>query len=402
MMTISLLQADAELSSDITFHAPLTPRGSKPKAIFLTGATGFLGAYLLDELLRQTHDAVVYCLVRSPDNVTALARLKAHLGTYELWREADAERIIPVAGDLSHPGMGLAEADYCRFAEKIDVIFHNGAWINALLSYADLKAVNVEGTREILRFAGAIRTKPLHYISTLALFFSNAHASRVISENDVPILDDGLRGGYKQTKWVAEQMVRNAQSLGLPATIYRPGRIFGHSDTGVNANLQDVLCSVLKGCIHLGKYPDLVVTIDITPIDYVSRGIVFLSLNEAFYGRTFHFCNPEPIPWNALMAILQDLGYPLEGMSYTQWVESLKQYSMEHPKASFFRQLRVLLRSPIYLFSDDKPHAFGTETARMLEVASVTCPPIDRKLMATCFAYFSRCGFLSTDNRKSS
>jgi thioester reductase-like protein len=393
MLDLNVLRADAELGPEFEFREPAPPPGSAPEAIFLTGATDFLGAYLLDELLRETQ-ADIYCLVRSTDPEAGLARLEAHLQTAGLWREADARRIVPVSGDLAHPRFGLADPDYQRLAERIDSVFHNGAWINAFLSYADLKTVNVEGTREILRFAGTARTKPFHYISTLALFFSHAHANRVLSETDEPLLDEGLRGGYKQTKWVAERLVRNAAARGLPSVVYRPGRIFGHSRTGFNANLNDVLCTVLKGCLQLGKYPDESVEIDITPVDYVSRGIVHLAKDPKSLGRIFHFCNPKPIAWNALMALLRELGHPLEGLPYSQWVEALKQHSAAHPKESFYRQLRLLMRSPIYLFSHDKPSSFGTETARRLAEASILCPPLDKDLMAVFMGYFQRCGYL--------
>lgn len=385
------MRSDAELDAGINYAAPTAD--AEPGAVLLTGATGFLGAYLLDELLRRT-DAVIHCLVRAADQEAAAARLRKHLRNLGLWREEAGRRVVAVAGDLSRPRLGLAEADYRRLAHDIDTIYHNGAWINALLPYADLKAVNVEGTREILRFAGTVRTKPVHYLSTLALFFGDAHARHPLAETDIPVLDEGLRGGYKQTKWVAEQLVRNAQARGLPAAIHRPGRILGHSQTGVNSNLQDVLCTVLKGCVLLGKAPDVDTVIDLTPVDYVSRAIVHLARSGEAYGRAFHLCNPRPIAWNALMDLVRDLGHPLESLPYPEWVEALRRHSAQNPGVSFYRQLRLLLRSPIYLFAQDKPLFSADATHRALAAASIDCPRIDRKLMAAYFAHFRQCGYL--------
>lgn len=400
MSSLNLLRADAELDPDIGFSAPPAP--AAPAAILLTGATGFLGAYLLHELLDQT-DAVVHCLIRAADADAAILRLRRHLENCGLWRENLAPRIAAVAGDLARPRLGLADGEYARLAERIDAVYHNGAWINAFLSYADLKAVNVEGTRAILRFAGTARTKPVHYVSTLALFFGSAHAGCPLAEETIPVLDAGLKGGYKQTKWVAEQLVRNAETRGLPTAIYRPGRIFGHSRTGTNANLQDILCTILKACVQLGTYPEVDTGIDITPVDYVSRAIVHLSLSEdqPAFGRAFHLRNPQPVGWGEFMGMVRNLGYPLAGLPYPQWVEEIRQYSARHPGESFYRQLRVLMRSPIYLFSPDKPQYCGEATRLRLAKADIVCPRVERDLLATYFGYFERCGFLSGSNSNS-
>lgn len=394
MSILNLLRADAELDPDIGFSAPPAPL--VPGSVLLTGATGFLGAYLLHELLDQTN-ATVHCLVRAADADAACSRLQRHLEHCGLWREDLAARIVALAGDLARPRLGLADGEYARLAESIDAVYHNGAWINAFLSYADLKAVNVEGTRAILRFAGTARTKPVHYVSTLALFFGSAHAGRSLTEQAIPVLDAGLKGGYKQTKWVAEQLVRHAEARGLPTAIYRPGRILGHSQTGMNANLQDILCTILKACVQLGKYPEVDTGIDVTPVDYVSRAIVHLSLSQEgpAFGRAFHLRNPQPVDWGEFMGMVRNLGYPLAGLPYGQWLEEIRQYSARHPGESFYRQLRLLMRSPIYLFSPDKPQYCGEATTLRLAEANIVCPRVERELMATYLGYFARCGFLA-------
>ncbi len=390
------LRADAEPGSHPGFDSPRV--SGQPDKLLLTGATGFLGAYLLDEWLRQT-GVTAYCLVRAPDTAAAQARLRLQLDRCGLWSDDRAGRIIAVPGDLARPQLGLDAAQYARLAEEIDVICHNGAWINALLSYQDLKPVNVEGTRAILRLAGEVRQKPLHYVSTLALFFGTGHTRQTLTETDVPVLDEGLRGGYKQSKWVAEQLVRNAGLAGLDTTIYRPGRILGHSHSGVNTNLQDIFCIILKACLKLGSYPAMDTVIDITPVDYISRAVVHLASSESRRtGEVFHLHNPTPVPWNQLMEMVRDLGYPLRPLPEEAWHSEVRRRSSAQAGESFFRQLRLLLRSPIYLFSPDKPLYCGEMTLNRLAEAGIVCPRVDAELLATYVGYLKDCGFITVDS----
>jgi thioester reductase-like protein len=388
---LARLQADAELGDGLRFDAP--PADGRPAKLFLTGATGFLGAYLLDEWLRRT-GMTAYCLVRAADAGAAQAKLRAHLEQCGLWDDRQAARVVAVAGDLAQPRLGLGKAEYARLAEEIDVVCHNGAWINAVLSYQDLKPVNVEGTRAILRFAGEARRKPLHYVSTLALFFGAAHANQPLAETDAPILDAGLRGGYKQSKWVAEQLVRNASARGLATAIYRPGRILGHSLSGVNANLQDIFCAILKACLRIGSYPEADTAIDITPVDYVSRAMVHLAQEEPCAGRAFHLRNPAPVAWNDLMGMIGGLGYPLRPLPHAEWRAEVERRSTAQAGEPFFRQLRLLLRSPIYLLSPDKPLYCGEATSARLAEAGIVCPRVDSGLLAVYLRYLRECGFL--------
>ncbi|MFM8444568.1 MAG: thioester reductase domain-containing protein [Methylococcus sp.] len=393
MNTLALMRADARLDPRLRFDGPRSEFEANPRAILLTGATGFLGAFLLEELLNLT-GADVYCLVRAASAEAARTRLLDHLRASGVWRDDRAERLVALPGDLSKPSMGLSETDYAFIAERVDAIYHNGAWINALLSYEDLRAINVLGTAEVLRLAGTGSVKPIHYVSTLAIFFGDAHAGQVLTEDELPEADAGLKGGYKQSKWVAESLVREAGTRGLPTTVHRPGKILGHSGTGHNSNLRDTLCIVLKACVLIGAYPDVDSRIDVTPVDHVARAIVQLSREAGAPGRAFHICNPEPVAWTEFMGMVEDSDYPLARMAYPDWIDAIGRASACRPDEPVFRQLRLLLRSPIHLFANTKPHFSAEATHHRLRAAGLACPRLDASLMATYLAAFQRCGFL--------
>lgn len=123
---------------------------NNPSSIFLTGATGFLGAFLLDELLKQT-EAKVYCLVRRcSDLEEGIKRIKDNLAFYQLWHKSYKTRIVPVLGDLSQPNLGLSLKDFQQLAIEIDVIHHCGALVKWNRSYEELKPINVLGTHSVV------------------------------------------------------------------------------------------------------------------------------------------------------------------------------------------------------------------------------------------------------------
>lgn len=386
------LQAEAVLDPAIQFPNPLSDNWENPKAIFLTGSTGFLGAYLLDELLQKT-TADIYCLIRCSPTSDGQQRLKSHLQFYSLWNETLAPRIIPVVGDLSQPRFGLSEEQFSELAERIDVIYHNGALVNYVCPYSTLKATNVLGTQEVLRLASLTQTKPLHLISSISVFFSKAHPpGQLVLETEAPQFDPGMKGGYKQSKWVAEQLVAIAQKRGLPASIYRPVRVMGHSKTGTIGNFQDFLCILLKGCIQLGKFPILDTTIDLVSVDYVSQAIVHLSQQKASLGTAFHLLNPQPAPWKNLLEPIISLGYSLEEIPNDKWLAELEDRASQNPDDEFLSLLLVM--SSANNLVAKKPLFDARQTLAGLTGTSISCPLVDKKLITTYISYFQQIGYI--------
>ena len=164
------LKAEATLDPEIRpTGAVSTQDASRPERVLLTGATGFLGAFLLSELLRRMR-AEIYCLVRAPNVAEGERRIRGSLEAYALWDEDYSSRIVPVAGDLSEPLLGLGTERFNELAAEIDAVYHNGASVNWVYPYEALKPANVLGTQEMLRLASRHGTKPMHFVSTLGVF----------------------------------------------------------------------------------------------------------------------------------------------------------------------------------------------------------------------------------------
>lgn len=381
------LYAEAQLAPDIHVNGAVAAV-SVPSTILLTGATGFLGAFLLADLLRHT-DAEVQCLVRAADPDDGMRRLRENLSRFGLWNDQDEARILPVVGDLALPAFGLPAAQYEALASQIDAIYHNGAWLNLILPYESLKPINVGGVEEVLRLACHTRIKPVHYISTIAVFFAlDATLQRIVRESDHAD-PAGLLGGYTQTKWVAEQLVRQAHERGIPCTIYRPGVITGDSQTGAT-NTEDLASRMIKGSYQLGMYPDRNMTVNVVPVDYVSRGIVHLASLPDVVGQVFHLTNPQSTPLNDIVS-WTSASEAVREVTYREWRAALTQQAQQRIE----NDLLPLLP----LFPIDRPELIDQQidcqrTAGILAHAGITCPPIDARLVDVYAAYLASSGYL--------
>ncbi|HET6191114.1 MAG TPA: amino acid adenylation domain-containing protein, partial [Trebonia sp.] len=207
------------------------PDWRRPREVLLTGSTGFFGVYLLRELLSDT-GAQVHCLVRAPDASHALRRIARAAERYGV-TGLDMSRVVPVAGNLAEPRLGLSPAEFRELARTIDIIHHDGAVVNFIYPYEELRAANVTGTRELIRLASLFRGIPLHYISSTAVLAGfGAMGVPQVTEDTPLAYADQLRVGYIQTKFVAEELLRNAGRAGLPVAIYRPFDIVAGTQGG--------------------------------------------------------------------------------------------------------------------------------------------------------------------------
>lgn len=393
------LKAEAVLDPAINCEGKQIEEISAPACIFLTGATGFLGAFLLDELLQQT-TADIYCLVRATNPEEGKQKLRRTLESYLIWNESQSSRIIPVVGDLSQPLFG-SQAQFTALARKIDVIYHNGAWVHHASPYSTLKAANVLGTQEVLRLASQTKIKPVHFISTISVFSAPiGKVVKLVGEesnlDDYPIPE----GGYTQSKWVAEKLVNIARDRGLPVSIYRLGRISGHSKTGA-FNPNDFFYRLLIGCVQLGSVPEREFFDSLAPVDYVSKAIVYLSRQQESLGKAFHVLNQELLNLKILFNVVRSFGYPLQQVSDQQWQLELMKIAEipNHPlypliplftlKKGNVPPSKTQISSLVALKFD------CSNTQQGLICTSIVCPPTDEKLLTTYFSHLIRNKFVS-------
>lgn len=387
------LAAEAVLDQTIKIENVI-PSTVSLNNILLTGATGFIGAFLLYELLRTTQ-AKIHCLIRAENTESAKDKIRKSLQSYNLceqWQDSFSNRIIPIVGDLSQPLLGLSQNQFDNLSHEIDTIYHNGAWVHHTLPYSQLKATNVLGTQEVLRLACKNKIKPVHFISTISVF---AGTNKIISEDQPLDVNHTPVGGYAQTKWVAEKLVTIARQRNLPVSIYRIGAVSGHSQTGV-FNRNDFLYKMIQGCVQLGSAPIGDMMLDIMPVDYVTQAIVHLSKHSESWGKVFHLVHPQPVSVDVLFEQLDFMGYPVQRLPYEQWREKLVKIIENSPNHPLYAIASLFSANSNNSEADIKPLQFNTHnTLTGLTDTSIICPAIDAQLLSVYISYMMENGLLN-------
>lgn len=378
---VDLLRAEARLPDDLAVPAgtPTVPA----RTVLCTGATGFLGAYLLADWLDHS-TATVHCLVRAATPTAALDRVRANLRRYGLWRPEYAARLVGVPGDLGAPRLGLSGADFAELGERLDAIVHNGGVVNFVAPYPALRPANVGGTLEVLRLASTGRPSAVHFVSTLGVFVTPSHTGTLVREGDLPADCDGFPDGYNASKWVADALVRAARERGLPVSVHRPARITGDAGSGLG-NTDDFFSRLLKTCVQLGAVPEIDDPADLAPVDYVGAGIGHLT--RAGATTDHHYYNNRTMSYAALADALASFGYPVTSVPYPRWRAAL----LERPDAALAR-LAPLFDADTPVRTQPDFDCTGTEAT--LAAAGITCPPADERLLHTYLAAFVAAGFL--------
>lgn len=227
-----------------TFPERTEPILSGEPTIFLTGATGFLGAHILRDLLtRKSPTAKVVTLVRGKSEDQALERIRSTCRAYGFWDEAWTSRLQCVCGDLGKPQFGLSESVWNDLTQRVDAVLHNGAFVHWVYPYSTLKPANVLGTIDALKLCASGKAKQLAFVSSTSVLDTEYYVQEsekalaagkagISEEDDLEGSSVGLGTGYGQSKWAGEYLVREAGRRGLKGTIVRPGYVLGDSGTG--------------------------------------------------------------------------------------------------------------------------------------------------------------------------
>ena len=344
------MESRISLAEDSTLAPDIAPKDdarvgrlSEASSVLITGATGFLGAFLLDELLRVTsQDTRFYCLARdpNPDPGMSANRILETQRLYGLAGQSMQHRIVSVSGDLTQPRMGLYDEEYQRLSDEIDLIFHCAASVNYAYPYAAAKSHTVGGTLEVLKFACNSTTKPIQYISSNGVF-PGGDDTPYLENSQIDDFVDRMEGGYNQAKWVAERLVWSAVSRGLPVCIFRPGNIGHHSGTGT-VNPNDFLSLIIKACARLGcapMAPDWF--FEMTPVDFLATAITRISDDPAHLGKVYNVVQQDPVPADQVFAYMERHGYATERVPLGEWKSRLAATAEREEDM----ELRVLVHS---------------------------------------------------------
>lgn len=216
---------------------------TKQLTVILTGATGFLGAFILRDLLSRRVGKVI-CLVRAKSVEEGLDRLRESGEGRGVWDETwvKAGKVEAVVGDLAEKRFGLSDTEWERIAGEADAVLHNGAVVHWVYHYAKLRATNVLSTVTALNLCAIGRPKMFSFISSTSVLDTEAFVRKsdelvqaggngLLESDDLECGRTGLDTGYGKSKWVAEKIIMEAGRMGLSGWILRPGYVMGDSRT---------------------------------------------------------------------------------------------------------------------------------------------------------------------------
>ena len=254
---------------------------------FVTGATGFIGRHLVEQLLAN-REGQIYVLVRE-GSTERLGEL------IEGWGQP--ERIVPVVGDLAEENLGLSDDKIAELRGNVDHFFHLAAIYDMAASEEEMMTANVEGTLHVIQFVNSADVGRFHHTSSIAV----AGNFKGLFREDM--FDEGqkLKHAYHRSKFESEKLVRD--EVKVPLRVYRPGIVVGHSQTGEMDKIDGpyYFFKLLQKLRHAlpewfplagpeGKNANLV------PVDFVARAMDHIAHmdDDDLYGDTFHLVDPEP------------------------------------------------------------------------------------------------------------
>lgn len=404
--TLEQMIADAALDPLITADGLPPFEHRDAKLVFITGATGYIGCFLIERLLRTT-SVECACLVRASGPEEGLARIRDAMRGYDAWDDAFASRIRPVVGDLGKDRLGIDPGLFMTLAAEVDAIYHCGALVNFVYPYAALRAPNVFGTHEVLRLACTTRVKPVHYTSTIDVLLMT-HAKRPFLEDDLSVLEhpNEVPDGYGRSKWVAERMLTTARSRGVPIVVYRLGLTLGHTRTGATQT-NDFLLVGLKGCLDLGVSYIPEMMMDSVPVDFVAAAFAHISLRPDSYGKYFHIWNPAPVHIDEIYGWVRTFGYAIDRVPLAVFRESaLKHVDASSPLYPFIPGLRLMLEEPMTLHHPSIMSTINVfdecrNTYAALNGSGIECPPLTPDIAHSCLSYLVKIGFLPAPSARS-
>ncbi|KAJ3464517.1 hypothetical protein MRS44_009303 [Fusarium solani] len=230
-----------------------------------------------------------------------------------------AERIECVLGDLSKPRLGLDDASWKHVTETADAVVHNAAYVHWIARYEQMMRPNVLSTIEAMKLCNEGKPKLFSFVSSTSTLDTDhyvklSHEQTATGRGAVLEADDmqgsrvGLGTGYGQTKWVSEQLVREAGKRGLRGAVVRPGYILGSRENGVS-NTDDFLIRLCKGCVQLGARPLIINSVNAVPVDHVARVVIASALNPLPGVNVVHVTAHPRLRMNEFLSALEYYGY---------------------------------------------------------------------------------------------
>lgn len=379
----------------------------KQKAIFITGATGFVGSNLTFELLNHGYRLIL--LVRGKkvkERVdTLLCRLYRHPEEYNKVKD----RIEIINGDVTKKNLGISMKDMGKLNKEVNKVFHCAASVSFNESEKDeIEEHNVNGTKNVLEFMRRFNLNELHYMSTAYVV---GQKTGVVYEGEAGE-EHFFNNTYEESKFKAEKLIKKyKEKYGIITTIYRPAIIVGNSKTGKTSSFggfysyvkslyllvqifkkdleRDGRKSKLAGVYYKGDLLHMPLrvsglaskTLNLLPINYVVDVIIRIFKSEISHNKIYHITNPNPPTLEHTQRLISDS----LGVSGVKIVDPLD--FRINPMNRWEEFFAKTIKSFTPYFQKEEPMFLNRNIQKVLSDASIKCPCITENLISRLISY---------------
>ena len=372
--------------------------------LVLFGATGYLGAHILDAFLSST-DSKAYCVVRRKNNEDSELRLKNILNFYfdNKYNDAFGKRIFVVYGDITKENFDLSQKDYNALGKEASIVINSAALVKHYGDFDVFNKINVNGTKNIVQFCKKFHKK-LYHVSTMSVAGMNELDEDIKSDDERILFDEtklyvgqNLNNVYVYTKFQAEKVILEEVNNGLDFCILRAGNIFNRASDGrfqINVS-ENAYINRITALLKLGVVQSRFAkhALEFTPVDSASKAIIEIAKHDHNF-NVLHLFNTNLIDFPNVIAILNNLGYKMSMVSDKFFANKVKKFLKDEKLKSQISGLIPDLNKnkTLSVVAKTLPNAYFS--SQFLKTIGFEWPMIDKDYIEQFLDYFNKLGYL--------
>lgn len=373
--------------------------------VLLTGANGFIGVHVLNELL-ETTNSKIYCFVRGKNVEHSISRLNESFMFYfgkSVYPYIN-DRVFVYNGQIIYDNFKLSNEQLSEIASNIKTVIHTAAIVKHYGDFEQFKTANIDGTRRIVNFAYDNRKRLIH-ISSLSVsgnyLVKQDNKEIEFSENNFYIGQHYTSNVYVNSKFDAEKIVYEYMQKGLIAEILRIGILAGRYSDGVfqkNIN-ENAFYSRIKSLVELKKVSTSMLNqnIEFTPVDSCAKAIVLLAKCQVAENKVYHLYNHNLASIKDTIKVLNDFNFNISVINNKDFEKYLLNLSADTNNKNIFKGIINDIsfnNSNLDLNYDFTVNITSKYTQDLLQKLGFKWPKVDNTYLKKLIQYMKKIKFI--------